>query len=233
MSKVPVERKASEQNYAVAARNRDFFQKQGVYVMNVIGSPGCGKTSVLEHTARNFAPGAGRMAAVIGDLKTTLDAERLAACGIQARGIETGGGCHLNAAQVAAAVRDLDLSAADYLFIENVGNLVCPSAFDLGEDIKVAMLSVPEGDEKVRKYPALFVRADVVFINKLDLIGPCPFDLGRVRDDLRKARPRVRVFETSAAQGRGFEPWFEFLSNVAARAADGAGRAPARPTGHS
>ena len=195
MTKIDLGRSVRESNDAVAARNRDLFAQHGVFVMNIIGSPGCGKTSILEHTARHFE---GRVAAIIGDVKTALDAERLVRCGLAALPIETGGSCHLNAAQIAAAAAQLDLANTDFLFIENVGNLVCPSAFDLGENMKVAVLSVPEGDEKVRKYPALFVRADVVFINKTDLLPHCPYDVARVRADARKARRDVRMFETSA-----------------------------------
>ena len=214
MARIELGRSARERNDAVAARNRERFAEHSVYVMNVIGSPGCGKTSILEHTARHFP---GSFAAIIGDVRTTLDAERIRQCGIEARPIETGGSCHLNAAQIESAVAGLDLGELDFLFIENVGNLVCPSGFDLGEDIKVAVLSVPEGDEKVRKYPALFVRADVLFIHKTDLLEHCPFDVGRVKEDARRARPGVEVFETSAARGTGFEPWFDFLR----RARDG------------
>ncbi len=215
MRRVSVRRSVQEGNDALAARNRALFERSGVYVMNIIGSPGCGKTSILEYTARHFG---GRFAAVIGDVKTTLDAERIAACGVNARAIETGGGCHLNAAQVAETVAQLPLAELDFLFIENVGNLVCPSAFDLGEQIKVAVLSVPEGDEKVRKYPDLFVRADALFINKTDLLPHCPYDIERVKEDATKARPGVRIFTTSTSAGTGFEPWFEFLRDARAKA---------------
>jgi len=208
VNRISLGRSAQESNDVIAARNRELFAQHGVYVMNIIGSPGCGKTSILEYTARHFE---GRFAAVIGDVKTALDAERVVTSGADARAIETGGGCHLNAAQIAATVADMDLDAIDFLFIENVGNLVCPSTFDLGEHIKVAVLSVPEGDEKIRKYPALFTRADVVFINKVDLLPYCPYDIERVRDDAHKARPGVKLFETSSAQGTGFEAWFDFL----------------------
>ncbi len=208
VNRISLGRSAQESNDVIAARNREMFAQHGVYVMNIIGSPGCGKTSILEYTARHFE---GRFAAVIGDVKTALDAERVVTSGADARAIETGGGCHLNAAQIAATVADMDLDAIDFLFIENVGNLVCPSTFDLGEHIKVAVLSVPEGDEKIRKYPALFTRADVVFINKVDLLPHCPYDVARAREDARKARPGVKVFEVSAAQGTGFEAWFDYL----------------------
>ncbi len=213
MSKVDLQKNVRESNDAIAARNRQAFRDAGVFVMNIIGSPGCGKTSILEHTARHFD---GRFAAIIGDVKTPLDAERVRRCGVEAHAIETGGGCHLNAAQIEAVIRDMDLDSLDFLFIENVGNLVCPSAFDLGEDIKIGVLSVPEGDEKVRKYPALFVRADVVFITKIDLLEHCPFDVERVKEDARRIRSGVRVFETSPTQGTGFEPWFDFLRAAAA-----------------
>jgi hydrogenase nickel incorporation protein HypB len=208
MRRVSLGRSALAGNDAVAARNRALFESSGVCVMNLIGSPGSGKTSILQYTARHFP---GRMAAIIGDVKTALDAKRLQQCGIQAHAIETGGGCHLDAAQVASVVKKMDLAGLDLLFIENVGNLVCPSTFDLGERMKVAVLSVPEGDEKVRKYPALFLRADVLFINKTDLLPHCPFDVERVKEDARKVRPGVTIFETSAARGAGFEPWFDFL----------------------
>jgi len=209
MSKVDVRRSARESNDAVAARNRKLFADNSVYVMNMIGSPGCGKTSILEYTAAHFD---GRFAAIIGDVKTALDAERVVDRGMQAHAIETGGSCHLNARQIEDIVAGMDLANLDFLFIENVGNLVCPSTLDLGENIKVAVLSVPEGDEKIRKYPALFVRADVVFINKVDLLPYCPYDIARVREDAQKVRPGVRVFETSAAQGTGFDEWFAFLT---------------------
>jgi hydrogenase nickel incorporation protein HypB len=218
MKRVNLRRSVQESNDAVAARNRETFARNGVYVMNIIGSPGCGKTSILEYTARHFD---GRFAAIIGDVKTTLDAERIAACGVEAHAIETGGGCHLNAAQIASAIGKLPLAELDFLFIENVGNLVCPSAFDLGENIKVAVLSVPEGDEKVRKYPDLFVRADVLFINKTDLLEHCAYDIDRVKADARKARAGVRIFTTSASGGTGFEPWFEFLRGTRERAVAG------------
>jgi len=208
MAKIDLNRSAHASNDAIAARNRELFARHGVRVFNLIGSPGCGKTAILEYTARHFD---GRFAVIIGDVKTALDADRVADCGVLARAIETGGGCHLNAAQVANAVAELPLDEVDFLFIENVGNLVCPSAFDLGEEAKVAVLSVPEGDEKIRKYPALFVRADAVFINKADLLDRCPYDVERVKEDARRVRPGVRVFVTSATQGTGFGPWFEFL----------------------
>ena len=210
-TKVDVSTSAREGNQAVAEQNRALFRERGLCVMNMIGSPGCGKTSILEYTARSFE---GKLAVVVGDVKTALDAERIAGGGIRAVPIETGGACHLTAQMVRKAVEKIDLDGVCYLFIENVGNLVCPSALDLGEDCKIAVLSVPEGDDKVRKYPALFVRAEVIFINKIDLLGVCDYDVARVREDCRKARAGVRIFETSARTGAGFEEWFTFLRSA-------------------
>jgi hydrogenase nickel incorporation protein HypB len=179
-----------------------------VFVINMIGSPGCGKTAILQRTAQHFG---GRLAVIVGDIKTTLDADRIAQGGIAAVPIETGGSCHLAPSMVRDALAGLDLGALDLLVIENVGNLVCPAAVDLGEDIKVGVLSVPEGDEKVRKYPALFLRTAAVLVNKVDLLPYCEFDVRRVREDCLKVNPDAEVFEVSATTGKGFEAWLEFL----------------------
>ena len=211
MTEIKVQRSAQDRNEDVAEQNRRAFRENGVFVMNVIGSPGCGKTSILEHTAESFD---GRFAVVVGDVKTALDADRILSREITALPIETGGGCHLSPTMIRDVLPKLDLASLDFLFIENVGNLVCPSTVNLGEDIKIGVLSVPEGDEKVQKYPALFLRTDVVFINKIDLLPYCDYDLERVREDCRKARPDVQVFEVSAKDGTGFDAWLEFLHHA-------------------
>lgn len=211
MAKIKVGQSAQKRNDTVADQNRTLFQENNVFVMNLIGSPGCGKTSILEHTARTCR---GRFAVIVGDVKTSLDADRILDLDIPAYPIETGGGCHLSAASIRDTIPLLDLEELDYLFIENVGNLVCPSTFDLGEDMKIGVLSVPEGDEKVRKYPALFARTEVVLINKVDLLPHCPYDVERVKEDCRRARSGVKVFEVSATDGTGFGPWLEFLQQV-------------------
>jgi len=207
--RIDLSKPAREKNEEVAEQNRALFRQKGIRVMNIIGSPGCGKTSILEYTARHFG---GRMAVVVGDVKTALDAGRLTRWGVRAVPVETGGTCHLTASMVRNALESADIDKVDYLFIENVGNLVCPSTFDLGEDFKVAVLSVPEGEDKVRKYPALFVRARVVLINKTDLLQVCDYDVKKVIEDCRKIRPDVQVFQTSAKTGAGFEDWFRFLA---------------------
>jgi len=210
MAKIKVRRRAQDRNEQVARENRKLFKEHGVFVMNLIGSPGSGKTSILEYTARHCD---GKFAVIVGDIKTALDADRILRCDIPAYAIETGGACHLSAEMIRDTLKKIDLAGLDFLFIENVGNLVCPSTFDLGEDIKIGVLSVPEGDEKVRKYPALFLRTDVVFVNKVDLLPHCPYDIGRVKADCRKARRTVQVFEVSAKDGAGFEPWLKFLAD--------------------
>jgi hydrogenase nickel incorporation protein HypB len=200
---------ARERNDLVAAENRKLFFEKGVYSVNIIGSPGCGKTSILEYTTNHFDE---KFAVIVGDVKTALDSDRIIRSGQRnAYAIETGGGCHLSAGMIQEKVREIELGDIDYLFIENVGNLVCPSTFDLGENIKVAVLSIPEGDEKVRKYPALFLRAAVVVINKVDLLEYMDYDIARVKEDCRAHNPKVKIFETSVKTGKGLDEFFTYL----------------------
>jgi len=204
--------KVVSKNAQIAEENRRFFRGKGLFVLNLIGSPGCGKTSLLEKTLERVAP---RAAVVEGDIKTTLDADRIRRTGAQATQIETGGACHLDAAMVARAIQGLNLDAVEFLFIENVGNLVCPSSVDLGEDMKVAIISVPEGDEKPAKYPALFVRASAVVINKIDLLPYVDYSVARAAGDCRKLNPNVEVFELSSKTGAGVDAWVSFLERHA------------------
>jgi hydrogenase nickel incorporation protein HypB len=200
---------AQETNKLVAAENREFFSDNGIFVVNIIGSPGCGKTSILEYTVNHFDE---NFAVIVGDVKTALDSDRIIQSGHKnAYAIETGGGCHLTANMISQTVQEMDIKNVDYLFIENVGNLVCPSSFDLGENLKIAVLSIPEGDEKVRKYPSLFLRAAAVIINKIDLLGLLEYDIERVKSDCLAHNPNVKVFKTSVKTGTGFEQWFQFL----------------------
>jgi len=200
---------ADHQNQVIADKNRNLFEDQKILTLNIIGSPGCGKTSILEYTANHFDE---KFAVIVGDVKTALDSDRIIQSGNKnAYAIETGGGCHLSPQMIKDRIRDIDTTNLDYLFIENVGNLVCPSSFDLGENLKIAILSIPEGDEKVRKYPALFLRAAVVMINKIDLLDLLEYDIKRVREDCLIHNPEVKIFETSAKTGQGFEDWFTFL----------------------
>jgi len=207
--KKKIELSARERNDLIAAENRDFFKGRGIFALNIIGSPGCGKTSILEYTANHFN---GNFGVIVGDVKTALDSDRLIQSGHKnAYAIETGGGCHLTANMIKEKVHEMDVESIDYLFIENVGNLVCPSTFDLGENLKIAVLSIPEGDEKVRKYPALFLRAAVVIINKIDLLDVMDYDIKRVKADCLAHNSKVKIFETSAKTGKGFDEWFDYL----------------------
>ncbi len=200
---------AYEQNNQIATENRKFLYENGIFAINIIGSPGCGKTSILEYTAGNFKKSFG---VIIGDVKTALDSNRIIKAGNNfSYPIETGGGCHISPSMLKEKLNEINTDI-EYLFIENVGNLVCPSSFDLGESFKTAVLSVPEGDEKVRKYPSLFLKAEAVIINKIDLLDFMEYDIDQVEKDCRTHNPKVKIFRTSIKTGEGFQAWFDFLS---------------------
>ena len=186
------------------------FRKARVFVANLMGSPGSGKTSLLEETARRLG-GELRMAVIAGDLATDRDAQRIRRAGIPSYQINTGGGCHLSARQILDALEQFDLAALDVLFIENVGNLVCPAEFELGEWAKVAVLSVTEGEDKPLKYPGAFRGARVVVVSKMDLVPHLGVDLEALRRNLRTANPALETFELSARSGEGLEGWVEWL----------------------
>jgi hydrogenase nickel incorporation protein HypB len=196
-------------NDAVA---RDVRQAVGpqVLTLNLISSPGAGKTTLIERTAAALA-GELRLAVIEGDLATTLDADRVAAHGVPVVQINTDGGCHLEARQIMAALAGLPLAELDVLIIENVGNLVCPTEFDLGEDAKVALVSLPEGDDKPLKYPGIFLAARAVVINKLDLAPYLPVDLVRLRQGIRTVNPEARIFPLSCLTGEGLAEWLAWL----------------------
>jgi hydrogenase nickel incorporation protein HypB len=198
-------------NDMIARSNRALFAQKKVKVLNMISSPGSGKTAILERMARIWGQA---LAVITGDIQTTFDADRLESAGATALQIETGGSCHLNAAMVQKALMAMNLEAKKLLVIENVGNLVCPSTFDLGENLKVAVLSVAEGDEKPAKYPALFTRAAAVIINKTDLLPYVTFSIDRVRADCAKLNASARIFPVSAKTGEGFEEWMEFCNTL-------------------
>jgi hydrogenase nickel incorporation protein HypB len=199
---------AMQKNDAVAARNRAWLAGRGVLGLNLISSPGAGKTALLEAMAGRW----GRALGVItGDIQMTFDAERIAKAGAQAVQIETGGSCHLTAEMVAKELAARPWDGLRLMVIENVGNLVCPAGYDLGESLKVAMLSVAEGDEKPAKYPALFTCAQAVLINKVDLLPYVRFDLARAEADCRKLNPDAELFKASCTTGEGLEAWFSYL----------------------
>lgn len=206
-----------KKNDELARGLRQRFTSAGVLVLNLVSSPGTGKTAFLERTLRDLLAHGSRAAALVGDLETDNDARRLAASGAPVRQINTHGICHLEAEMVAKHLEGWDLAGLDYLFIENVGNLVCPSSYDLGEAVRVALLSVTEGEDKPLKYPTLFNSADAAVITKIDLAGPCEFDREAALKNIRAIRPGIRVFETSAKTGAGMAEWLEYLKEQRVR----------------
>ena len=208
---VTVRRRALEASEERARGLRERFAQSGTLVVNIISSPGSGKTSLLEATVTRLAAGH-RCAVIEGDVATERDADRIRALGVPAHQVLTGGACHLDARQIEAALGDARLLPADFLFIENVGNLICPTAYDLGEDFKVAVLSVTEGDDKPFKYPAIFARAAVTVISKIDLLPHVPFDLAVVDERLRSLNPSATILRSSATTGEGIDAWCELLT---------------------
>ena len=202
-------------NAAAAAKLRERARAQGTLVVNLISSPGSGKTALLEATATKLA-GRLRMAAIVGDIATERDADRLRAAGLPARQIVTGGACHLDARMVADALDAAAFPELDVLFIENVGNLVCPASFDLGEDFKVVLLSLTEGADKPLKYPGIFSKADVALITKCDLAPHMSFDVESARAEIRSLRPDGRTLTVSSRTGEGMDSWCRLLEERSA-----------------
>ncbi|MDH4065940.1 MAG: hydrogenase nickel incorporation protein HypB, partial [Acidobacteriota bacterium] len=200
-----IRQRVLSKNDELARALRSRFRSHGLLTLNLVSSPGTGKTRLLEDTLSRLIARGLRPAALVGDLATENDADRLRRSGAPVRQITTQGRCHLEAEMIAGHLEGWSLADIDILFIENVGNLVCPSSYDLGEDIRVVLLSVTEGEDKPLKYPSLFNSADLALITKLDLAGPCETDLAAMRANLEAVRPGMRVFETSAKTGAGVE----------------------------
>jgi hydrogenase nickel incorporation protein HypB len=214
MTQVDVKQKVLAANQEAAAELRTGFAARRTLVVNLISSPGSGKTTFLERTVADLK-GRWRLGGLEGDIATERDAERLRRHGIPARQILTGGACHLDARQVRQALAEGTgaLSDLDILFIENVGNLICPTGYDLGEDFKVVLLSVTEGDDKPFKYPAIFSKAAVAVLTKIDLLPHVEFDLPAVREQIRTLNPSGRILETSAKTGAGMSGWYSLLES--------------------
>ena len=218
---IPVVRNVLEANEKMAGHVRRLLSAKGILALNLISSPGAGKTTLLESNLSDLA-GEFRMAVVEGDLQTDNDARRVAATGAQAVQINTDGGCHLDSNLVLSALDSLNLDGVDILFIENVGNLVCPVEFDCGEDAKVALLSVTEGDDKPEKYPLLFNLARALVLNKVDLLPYVDFDMARARNFASKLNRDLEIFEVSCRNGNGLQGWYDWLRRMrAAKKADG------------
>jgi hydrogenase nickel incorporation protein HypB len=208
-----------KKNDELARGLRSRFESAGVLVLNLVSSPGTGKTAFLERTLRELRGRGARVAALVGDLETDNDARRLAASGAPVRQINTHGICHLEAEMVGKHLQDwsgVALEQLDYLFIENVGNLVCPSSYDLGERIRVALLSVTEGEDKPLKYPTLFNSADAAVITKMDIAEAVGFEREAALKNIREIRPNIHIFETSAKTGAGMGAWLDDLAEAKA-----------------
>ena len=212
---IPVVRSVFEGNEKQAARLREQMKSRGMLILNLISSPGAGKTTLLEHTLKDLSKEF-RMAVIEGDLQTDNDARRIAASGAQVVQINTEGGCHLETSMITDAMKSLDLDGVDILFIENVGNLVCPVEFDLGEDAKVAVLSVTEGDDKPEKYPLLFKLASAMVLNKIDLLPYVDFNAEAARAHARRHNGELKIFDVSCTKGDGLDAWYGWLRDMRA-----------------
>jgi hydrogenase nickel incorporation protein HypB len=216
---VELRRGILKKNDELAAGLRASYAVAGVLVLNLVSSPGTGKTALLELTLKELRARGARAAALVGDLETDNDARRLRTSGAPVRQINTHGICHLDAEMIGKHLdgwEGVALDGLDYLFIENVGNLVCPSSYDLGEGIRVVLLSVTEGEDKPLKYPTMFNSADAAVITKMDLAGPCGFDRETALRNINEIRPGIRIFETSAKTGAGMEEWLGYLEEARA-----------------
>jgi hydrogenase nickel incorporation protein HypB len=199
-----------EANAAIAAQNRALFAQQGVYVVNLMGGAGAGKTTLLERTIERLK-GRKQMAVIEGDIATARDAERIATHAIPVVQINTGGECHLDGNMVRGGLEQLDLAGIELLVVENVGNLVCPAEFTIGEDAKVMISSVAEGDDKPLKYPLMFQVSSVLLLNKIDLLPHVQFDVERFRADALKVNPRLEIMPISCTTGEGIDSWLSWL----------------------
>lgn len=214
MEKVDVGRKILNANDAYAMKNRQLLARHGKRCFNIISSPGSGKTTLLVRTISDLGQSL-RIGVIEGDLQTDLDAERIRATKAPAIQINTEGACHLSARQVNGALEKLPVESLDVVIIENVGNLVCPSAFELGEDGKIVVLSVAEGDDKPVKYPGIFAKSKVLLVSKIDLLKAAhvEFDLDRVRADARRLNQSIEIFPVSAKTGEGMQNWYGWLTD--------------------
>lgn len=198
-------------NDNLAEENAQLFNDRGIFAVNLMASPGSGKTSFIMETARrlkdSFVP-----AVIEGDIASSVDTDKLRANGVQSVQINTGGACHLEANMIKQALGHLNLENTDFLIIENVGNLVCPADFSLGETARVVILSIPEGDDKPLKYPSIFAGASVVIINKIDMMALSDFSMERLEDTVYKLNPNVKIMPISCRTGEGFDEWIEWLT---------------------
>ncbi len=211
MAKINVVSRILEANDRLAAENRRLFEEKGLFVVNLMSSPGAGKTTVIENTVRVLGGGIS-IGVIEGDIQGTSDAERIGALGVPVVQINTGGACHLDANMIREALPSLPVSGLDLLIIENVGNLVCPAEFDVGEDAKAMLLSITEGEDKPLKYPLMFQESKTLLINKMDLAPYLDADIEKIRKDSLSLNPGLRIFEISAKNGDGMSGWTDWLA---------------------
>ncbi len=210
MSTVPVIRNILEANDRIAQDNEARFARAGVFVLNLMSSPGAGKTTLLERTIERLASKI-RIGVIEGDIQSSVDAERIASHGIKSVQINTGGACHLDSNMIRNAVEEFDLDTIDLLVVENVGNLVCPAEFKVGEDMKAMLLSVTEGDDKPLKYPLMFQESRALVINKIDLLPYVNCSVDRIEERARALREDIEIFQVSCTKGDGLDDWTEWL----------------------
>jgi len=210
VSRVVVEKKVLNENQILAEQLRERFRQHDVFCLNMISSPGSGKTSLLERTLERF-PKDAHVAVLTGDIQTENDAVRLARFGFPVKQITTGGTCHLDARMIQKHLADWPLETLDILLVENVGNLVCPSSYDLGEHAKVVVLSVTEGEDKPLKYPSIFFKSELAILNKIDLLPYVPFDIAKARENIQKIHPGCEMIEVSCTTGEGLKSWLQWL----------------------
>jgi hydrogenase nickel incorporation protein HypB len=210
MSVITIERKVLERNDEIASKNRELFKKHNLFTINLVSSPGSGKTSVIEKTLEYFR-GKLKISVIEGDVQTSLDAERVSKYGVPVVQIVTNGSCHLEAKLVQDALSNLKLAGTNLLFIENVGNLVCPAAYDLGEDMKIVIVSTTEGDDKPLKYPRMFLNASVLLINKIDLLPYLNCNVDLLKKNALQINPMLEIFELSCTNGQGFDKLCRWL----------------------
>ena len=207
---VKVVKNILEANDVIASQNKKLFAEKGIYVMNLMGSPGAGKTTLLERTISNLKDKK-KMAVIEGDIETSRDAERIAAHGVPAVQINTGGACHLDGNMIRDGLEEFDLDQLELLIVENVGNLVCPAEFKMGEDDKVMIISVTEGDDKPLKYPLMFQVSSVLLLNKIDLLPYIDFDVERFKNEALKINPKLKIFQISCRTGEGLSDWTNWI----------------------
>lgn len=213
MEIIKIERKILEKNDEIAERNREIFKKYNLLVINMVSSPGAGKTSILENTIKTLKPKY-NISVIEGDVQTDLDAVRVAKYEVPVVQIVTNGACHLEAKLVNDAIASLNFDNTDLLFIENVGNLVCPAGYDLGEDLKAVVVSTTEGDDKPLKYPRMFLNSKILIINKIDLLPYINCDIDLLKKNALQINPQLEIFETSCTTGEGIDKWCERLTTL-------------------